>query len=122
MALEIKITGADTIAKNFQKAPEIAKKWYGKALKAATFEVLKYAVKGIVPWDKGLLTNTFRTKIGADHAFIFPTRTYAPYVYFGTSRGIRPNPFLDRMAELATDDVVRHFSDASEQIAKELTK
>jgi hypothetical protein len=53
---------------------------------------------------------------------IRPTVHYAPYVYFGTSRGIAPNPYIDRIAKAAEPRIQKFFKQAADRIVSTIAK
>lgn len=130
ITVKIDIQNLDKLRTNFAKAPTTALKWLSKATQASIFEVEKQAV------DRNFLFKTPRAKRTGDlqksfqygryiapgglQASIGPTVHYAPHVYFGTSRGIRPNLYMDRIAEAATPEVNRHFETAIDKLVEEL--
>lgn len=130
--LNIKIENLSALRTNFAKAPATTLKYLARATKAAIFEVEKQAV------DRNFLFKTPRAKrtgmLEKSFAYgrfiapsglygaIGPTVVYAPHVYFGTSRGIRPNKYMDRVAKAAEPDVQKHFNTAVEKIAADIAK
>jgi len=66
----------------------------------------------------GILKATPERLIGS----IKPTAHYAPYVYFGTRRGIKPNPYIDRIALAATQKVNEFLQQAGDKIVQTLAK
>jgi hypothetical protein len=53
---------------------------------------------------------------------IGPTVRYAPYVYYGTRWGHRPNKYMDRIAKAAEPKIQEHFQKAVDIIVTELSK
>ena len=122
MGVTFKVEHADKIAEQFAKSPKITLKWLLKAQKATVGELSKNTTKATVPWDQGALAQTFEDKISRQGVSYFPTRLYAPFVYFGTSRGIKPTKYLDRILELSEKDIVKHYTVAMNEAAKEITQ
>lgn len=129
-AISLRIEHLDELRANFAKAPQTSLKYLSLATRAAIFEVEKQAI------DKNFQFKTprsFRTGfLSLSFAYgrnfspsglsgsVGPTAHYAPYVYLGTRRGIRPNPFMDRIAGAAEPAVNKHFETAVDQIATAL--
>lgn len=118
------------LQRSFARAPKTTATYLEKALKASIFEVEKRAVdrnfrfKTPRAMRTGMLANSFKTGIkfytGQLKASIGPTVKYAPYVYYGTSRGIRPNRYMDRIAKDSERAVGKHFKDATNRIVDEV--
>lgn len=119
MGLFFEIENAETLQNLFAKAPQITEKWMQKALNAAVQEMQKHNIKGVTPWDTGSLSQTFQWQVNADGARFFPTRYYAPFVYYGTKHQ-KPQKYLDAILDLAKEDITRHFGDAAIGAAKEI--
>jgi hypothetical protein len=132
ITLSINIRNLDQLRSNFSKAPAIALKYLSAATKAAIFEVEKQAVDSNFQfkWPRAMRTGylalsfSYGRQIAASglRASIGPTAFYAPFVYFGTSRGMRPNPFMDRIAKAAEQGVNKQFQAATDSIAAELAR
>ncbi len=126
--VSIEIQNLTELRANLRAAPKISLRWLNKALAASVFEIQKNAVDSNfqfkTPRSKrtGLLALSFKygTVIKDLYASVGPTVFYAPYVYYGTSRGISPNPFMDRIAKISTPEIQKHFNDAVEGIATEI--
>lgn len=132
ITLTINIKNLDALRANFARAPLTTLKYLSRATKAAIFEIEKQAV------DRNFLFKTPRAKrtgmLEKSFAYgrfiapsglygsIGPTMQYAPYVYFGTNRGIRPNPYMDRVAKAAEPEVNKHFQTAVEKIVAEIAQ
>lgn len=130
ITVKVETQNLDKLRSNFSRAPTTALKWLGKATEASIFEVEKQAV------DKNFLFRTPRAKRTGDlqksfqygryiapgglQASIGPTVHYAPYVYFGTNRGTKPNFYMDRIAEAATPAVNTHFEKAINNFVNEI--
>lgn len=121
--ITIEIENADRIIQMLKKAPDVMMKWLEKANTASLMELQKRTVRGVVPYRTGALMQTFdytpKPTKGLKFEY-YPTREYAPYVYYGTSRGIQPNKYLDRILELARQSIMGHYDQAVEQASKEL--
>lgn len=130
IALTVSVENLDRLQANFRKAPSITLKYLSKATQASIFEVEKQAVdknfrfKMPRSMRTGYLAQSFsfgrRIENGGLRATIGPTAHYAPYVYFGTRRGIEPNPYMDRIAKAAEPGVNKHFEQAVDLITSEL--
>lgn len=129
-AVSIRIENMDKLQRNFALAPSTALKWLAKATAAATFEIEKQAVDANfrfkTPRAKrtGFLQQSFSfgryIAPGGLSASIGPTAKYAPYVYYGTRRGIRPNPYMDRIAKAAKPGIEKLFGQAIDGFAAEV--
>ena len=130
IGITVSITNLDALRSNFAKSPGISLKYLSAATKAAIFEVEKQAVdrnfqfKTPRAFRTGYLALSFAygRAISASglRASIGPTARYATYVYAGTSRGIVPNPYMDRIAKAAEPAVNTHFNQAVEKIVTDL--
>lgn len=133
--VQVKIEGLDKIQKAFNNAPQIAGPIFARSINASLFLIQKYAIDEFfqfkLPRSKrtGLLAVTFGLpsngglKLATAESlsgYIGPTRKYAPYVYYGTSR-MSPNPFIDRMVDKSVVEVNQVFKDALDQITNQLT-
>ena len=47
---------------------------------------------------------------------------YDPHVYYGTRMGMRPNPYMDRIAAAAEPDINKHFQKAVDGLVAEIAK
>lgn len=134
IAVNIQIQGLDQLRANFQKAPSLTLKYLAQATKASIMEVEKNVTEGGIMQFKtprsqrtGHLVG--RWGIGGHRGFTRgglsgftgPSVKYAPYVYFGTKHS-GPNKYIDRIAEVATPAVEKHFQDAVDIIADNLSK
>lgn len=130
--MQIKVQNLDTLRANFRKAPMLTLKYLAAATKASISEVKKQAVDANFQfkWPRarrtGQLAQSFSHGIkleqGGLRGSIGPTVRYAPYVYFGNSRGLRPNKYMDRIAKAATPHVEKQFEKATEKIVENLAK
>jgi hypothetical protein len=132
IALTVRIQNLDKLRDNFRKAPSLALKRLSQATQAAIFEVEKNAVDANFRFRTpramrtGYLALSFaygrRFELGGLRASIGPTARYAPYVYFGTRRGIAPNLFMDRIAAAAEPAVNRHFEKAIDLLVSDIAR
>lgn len=130
--VRIQIQNLPQLRSNFSRAPATALKYLSKATSASIFEVEKQAIdpnfKFKTPRAKrtGYLQLSFQYgryfAPGGLMASIGPTAIYAPYVYFGTARGIKPNPYMDRIAKAATPDIEKHFESAVDKFVTEIAR
>lgn len=130
--LRISVSNLDRLRANFAKAPSLALGYLSKATKAAIFEVEKQAIDDNFQFRtpraarSGYLSLSFAygrsfSASGLQGA-IGPTAFYAPYVYFGTRHGLRPNPYMDRIATAAVPAITGHFEKAVEMLAADIAK
>lgn len=128
--IALRIENLDQLRANFRRAPSITLKYLAAATAASLFEIEKQAV------DRNFQFRTPRARRtgylalsfgygryvapGGLQGSIGPTAHYAPYVYFGTRRGIRPNKYMDRIAKAATPGVNKQFQGAVQKITADL--
>ena len=132
IALQLRIENLDQLRANFAKAPALALEYLAKATRAAIFEIEKQAVdenfrfKTPRAFRTGFLALSFgygrNIEKSGLRGSIGPTAYYAPYVYRGTSRGIAPNPYMDRIADAASPYVNKHFEQAVDLLVANLAK
>lgn len=128
--MKIKIENLKELRANFNKAPVLALRYLSQAVAAGIFEIEKQAIdrnfQFKTPRSKrtGQLQRSFQDgkEIKGVYGAIGPTVFYAPYVYYGTKRGIKPNMYMDRIAESAEDAVGKHFEKAIELFVADLAK
>lgn len=130
ISVNLQIENLDQLRSNFGKAPQLTLKYLSAAVKASIFAIEKQAI------DRNFQFKTPRGRrtgwIERSFAFgryieplvgsIGPTATYAPYVYFGTRRGIKPNPFMDRVASASEKDINKFFNEAVDKLTDDLAK
>lgn len=132
ISVSLRIDNLDALRANFRRAPGITLGYLAKATQAAIFEVEKQAVDQNFRFrlPRAMRTGYLSLSFAYGRAFrngglqgsIGPTAHYAPYVYFGTRRGMRPNPYMDRIAEAAEPAVNKHFEDAVDKIVSDIAK
>lgn len=130
IALNIQIQNLPQLRRNFTRAPQTVLTYLAKAVTASIFEVEKQAVDRNFQFKtpRSLRTGFLALSFGYGRYIsptgltgsIGPTARYAPYVYFGTRRGVKPNPFMDRIAKAAEPDVQKHFDQAVDAITRDL--
>lgn len=130
ITLSVKIQNLDKLKSNFNKAPFKTVDYLKKAVAASVAEIQKQAIDRNFQFKtpRGLRSGylqqsfAFGTSIAPNglSASVGPTALYAPFVYFGTSRGISPNPYMDRIAQAAEGDVNKHFNDAVDAVVSDL--
>lgn len=110
------------VAAHFRQEPQILKKWLIKALNASVQTFQKNNTRGVTPWETGSLSQTHQTSVDREtlEGRLTPTRSYAPFVYFGT-RYQKAQPWLKEIGDRSKDDVKKHFEDALSAAIKELT-
>lgn len=126
--INIVIENLPELRLNLKNYPKITISWLNKAIHASVLQLQKDAVDSNfqfkTPRSKrtGYLQASFGLGIsfGDLYGKIGPTAFYAPFVYFGTSRGIQPNPYMDRIAKASNSAIQKYFKDALDGIVKEL--
>ncbi len=111
--VSIEIKNLDKIQEAFKKAPEEAKTYFEILLDAIVATLSKNTIRGVVPYDTGTMMNTFEWSKQTLKRYYFPTRHYAPYVYYGTSRGIKANPYMERIADRSQSEIDKHIEDTA---------
>lgn len=132
ISISIKIENLDKLRSNVASAPALTLKVLAKAVKASIYEIEKNSVdrnfqfKTPRPLRTGDLQKSFAfgryIAPNGLSASIGPTVLYAPYVYFGTSRGIAPNPFMDRIARESEGPINKYFDQAVDLVADHIAK
>jgi hypothetical protein len=132
MIMSIHVSNLDALRSNFERAPSLALSYLAKATQAAIFEVEKQAIdpnfRFKTPRAKrtGYLSLSFSYGRYIDpsglRAAIGPTAFYAPYVEYGTRRGIQPNPYMERIAKAAKPGVEKQFETAIGSFVAELAR
>lgn len=130
IAVTVRIDNLAQLRANFQKAPTTTLRWLSKATAASIAEVEKEAVDRNLQfkWPRHMRTGMLQQSFsfgrffapGGLYASIGPTVSYAPYVYFGTRRGMVPNRYMDRIAGTAEPQIGKHFERAVDGITSEL--
>lgn len=130
ISVSVHIQNLDELRANFRKAPATTLKYLAAATKASIFEVEKQAIdrnfqfKTPRAMRTGFLQQSFaygrHFRNGGLRGSIGPTVHYAPYVYSGTSRGLRPNPYMDRIAAAAEPAINTHFETAINKVVTDL--
>ena len=130
--LEIRVDGLAELRRNFRRAPTIGTKLFQRALLASLFAIDKQAVDSNFQFKTPRASRTGYLKlsfalpgsrsVSGLTGRIGPTADYAPYVYYGTSRGIQANPYMDRIAKAAEKEVNQIVNDAAVQLAEEVTR
>lgn len=128
--MNIRVQNLDRLRANFRRSPAITLKYLAKATAASILEVEKQAVDRNFQFKTprarrtGQLQRSFSQGryISPDglRAAIGPTVRYAPYVYFGTNRGLQPNKYMDRIARAAEPAAQKHFDTAARRIVDKL--
>ncbi len=132
LELKVHIVGLDQLRANFNKAPALTLKYLAKATAAAIFEVEKEAQDRNFQFKTPRSLRTGQLQLSFKHGryissdglrgSIGPTVRYAPYVYFGTTRGLRPNKYMDRIAAAAQPGVQKQFQAAVTKVVAETAK
>lgn len=130
ITVSVQIQNLDAVRRAFTEAPANVLNYLSKAVVASLFEVEKQAVDPNFQFKTprsrrtGYLQRSFdfgrHIDSGGLRGSIGPTALYAPYVYFGTRRGIKPNPYMDRIAKKAEPNIQRHFETAVGFIVSDL--
>lgn len=128
--MNVQIHDINALQKKFDKAPQMAIGKLSNAIKASIFEVEKQAVDRNFQfkWPRARRTGFLERSFAYGRyihpsglmASIGPTAMYSPFVYYGTSRGIKPNPYMERIAKAAEPHVQKHFENAINKIVEDL--
>jgi hypothetical protein len=137
ITVKVDIKNIDKLRSNFSRAPTTALRYLSKATQASIFEVEKQAVDRNFQFKTPRAQRTGQLALsfaygrhiapGGLSASIGPTATHKGFyypgaVYSGTSRGIKPNPYMDRIAEAATPAINAHFERAIDLFVSDLAK
>lgn len=132
IAISVRIQNLDALRSNFGRAPTLALSYLSKATQASLFEIEKQAVDRNFQFKTPRARRTGFLQLsfgygryiapGGLQGSIGPTAKYAPFVYYGTRRGIRPNPYMDRIAKAATPGVNKQFKSAVDAFVAAIAK
>lgn len=132
ISLSVKIENLDKLKSNFAKAPFLTLRYLGNAVEASLIEIQNQAVDRNFQFKtpRGQRTGQLQSSFAFGRYLspnrmmgsIGPTKTYAPFVYFGTSRGIKPNPYMDRIASAAEPKVNEYFNKAIDAVVTDIAK
>lgn len=130
ITVNVEIKNLDKLRANFNQAPSVTLKALSGAVRASIFEIEKQSIDRNFQFKtpRGLRTGQLERSFafgryiapGGLYGSIGPTVRYAPYVYFGTSRGIKPNPYMDRIARASEPQVNKYFNQAVDQVVNYL--
>lgn len=135
----VEIQGLSELRAALKDYPKISAPRFAKAINASLARIHENATEPVFqfktprPLRTGLLSETFgipdTKRQGLEMATpeklrgtIGPTRYYAPFVEFGTSRGIAPNPYMERILSRSKDKVNKEFENAMKDITGEIAK
>lgn len=130
ITLNITIENLDELRDNFKKSPSTMLKYLSQAVAASIFTIEKHSTDTNFQFKtpRGLRTGyleqsfSFGKKIMGLRGSIGPTATYAPYVYFGTSRGIQPNRYMERIVDASEREVGAHFKRAIQSAVADIAR
>lgn len=132
IAVQVRIDNLAALRANFGRAPSLALKYLSKATAASIFEIEKQAVDSNFQfkWPRSMRTGLLQQSFSFGryiapsglYASIGPTVHYAPYVYFGTRRGMRPNRYMDRIAAAAEAPINKQFEGAVDKFLTDIAK
>src|SRR5690349_17093670 len=89
------IKGLEELTRLFQQAPNLLEKTMQQAIVKSTAILADNTDPTTVPFKTGNLIRSFNPPdIGRLFARWYPRADYAPYLQFGTSRGIKPRKFM----------------------------
>lgn len=131
IAVTVRIDGLDSLRAAFRRAPNQTLKYLASATRASIFELDKQAIDSNMQFrtPRSRRTGQLVARWGIDKRFergglrgtTGLTVNYAPYVYFG-KRGMRPNKYIDRIADAAAPQIQKHFDTALDKIVTNLAK
>ena len=127
----VTIRGLEEFKRAVQKTPQLSRGLLARAINASLAELDKEAVDRNFKFKTprslrtGFLQQSFAAGLRKAHAqrlvgSIGPTMHYAIYVHEGTSRGIKPNRFMPRIAEAAESRIQKHFDTVLDKLVKHL--
>lgn len=134
----IKFDGLEKIARQFEKAPQIAEPILQKAIVGTQFILQKHNLKGNpTPWRTGFLLQSFRFQTGRLFARYYPTANYALFVHDGHTQTpgryvpaigkrlvkdkVAGNPFMPKILDRSQDEINAFLQEAVDLITQELT-
>lgn len=136
MELSIKIQNLEEAKAKLFLYPKISSPIFSKTINFALAEIVKNArdpqfqFKTQRSKRTGYLELSFNEKEGGKTfatpenlvGTVGPRASYAPYVYFGTSKGQRPNPYMDRILKVSEPKINELFKKAVELVTQKITK
>jgi hypothetical protein len=146
MEFRIELPSLNALVERLEQAPDIAAPILQRALSASQAVLAKYTTRDTVPWRTGFLTQSFRGELTTGMLRWFPTASYAVFVERGTRPhviepkdkkalfwpgaehpvkrvnhpGTKANPFMERIVEAATPDIIDTFDTALQQIVEQI--
>ena len=90
------------------------------AIRAAHAILAKHTIRGIVPWRTGNLKQSFRFFEGRLQGKWTPTANYALFVHEGTRRGIKPNPYMQKILDKSEKELERLFTERVDKAHREI--
>lgn len=138
---KVEIQGLRELKMALKDYPKISTPRFSKAINASLMEISKMAIgdetvfQFKLPRSKrtGLLSATFGIPDAGGQGLVLatpdklsgtvgPTRFYAPFVEFGTSRGMAPNPYMERILDRSKDKVNKYLETAMKEVTDEIAK
>ena len=138
---KVEIQGLRELKLALKDYPKVSAPRFAKAINASLMQIQKMAVGDETVFQfklprakrSGLLSATFGLPDARAQGLelatpnklrgtIGPTRYYAPFVEFGTSRGIAPNPYMERILSRSKDNINKEFQGALKDITDQIAK
>ena len=116
----VKIKNLDKFTKALSQYPQIARKYFARAIENATYQ-LQRASKRRTPVDTGLLRDTIYALHSPIEGKVIPAQEYAPYVHEGTYK-MKARPFLKWGMEDADKEIQNTFERELENTMKEIAR
>ena len=105
--------GLDKLMKAFEQAPRTIEPIMQEAISKSAALLADATDSTTVPFKTGNLIRSFNpADIGRLFARWYPRAHYAPYLQFGTSRGIKPRKYMQGILARATPKINTLFRNA----------
>lgn len=118
---EVEIKNLDKLVKTLEESPKRATPILQEAIVKAAGILAENTDSQTVPFKTGNLIRSFQpAAIGQLFARWYPRALYAPYLEFGTSRGIKPRKFMEKILSKATPKVNQLFRNALKAIIERI--
>lgn len=129
LAFAVEIRGIKEMQRVFKKSPQIVEPILQKTIEASQFVLQKNSLKDDpVPWRTGNLLQSFRFFKQRLRGSWMPTASYAVYVHEPRAargengKGYAGNPYMEKIALKATEEINDLFDTALKRITEQLAK
>lgn len=109
----VEIKGLKEMEAAFKKSPKDAEEIFQQAIVKAAAILAENTDSNTVPFKTGNLIRSFNpVDIGKLFARWYPRAHYAPYVQFGTRRGLRPRKYMEAIVSKSKRKINELFGNA----------